>query len=59
MIEWAARRGVGFSGVVSIGDALNVDTADGLDRFAEDAATTTILLYIEGIKDARMFMSAE
>jgi acetyltransferase len=58
MVEWAAGRGVGFSGIVSIGDALDVDAADCLDWFAEDAATTAILLYLEDVKDARKFMSA-
>jgi acetyltransferase len=58
MVDWAAQRKVGFSGVVSIGDQLDVDIADLLDYFALDAATNAILLYVEGIKDARKFMSA-
>jgi len=58
LIEWAALRGVGFSGVVSIGDSIDVDFADLLDHFAMDRATRAILLYIESIKDARKFMSA-
>ncbi|KQW20622.1 GCN5 family acetyltransferase [Afipia sp. Root123D2] len=58
MVDWAAQRAVGFSGVVSIGDQLDVDIADLLDYFALDAETQAILLYIEAIKDARKFMSA-
>jgi acetyltransferase len=58
MVEWAAQRGVGFSGIVSIGDQLDVDVADLLDYFALDTKTRAILLYIEAIKDARKFMSA-
>ena len=58
MVDWAAQRKVGFSGVVSIGDQLDVDIGDMLDYFALDAATNAILLYVEGIKDARKFMSA-
>ena len=58
MIDWAAQRGVGFSGIVSIGDQLDVDIADLLDYFALDSKTRAILLYIEAIKDARKFMSA-
>ena len=58
MVEWAAQRGVGFSGIVSIGDQLDVDIADLLDYFALDGKTRAILLYIEAIKDARKFMSA-
>ena len=58
MVDWAAQRAVGFSGIVSIGDQLDVDIADLLDYFAMDQKTQAILLYIEAIKDARKFMSA-
>jgi len=58
MVDWAAQRGVGFSGIVSIGDQLDVDLADLLDHFALDSRTRAILLYIEAVKDARKFMSA-
>ncbi|QDF39343.1 bifunctional acetate--CoA ligase family protein/GNAT family N-acetyltransferase [Bradyrhizobium symbiodeficiens] len=58
MVDWAAPRGVGFSGIVSIGDQIDVDIADLLDYFAMDHKTRAILLYIESIKDARKFMSA-
>ncbi|UGY17867.1 bifunctional acetate--CoA ligase family protein/GNAT family N-acetyltransferase [Bradyrhizobium septentrionale] len=58
MIEWAAERRLGFSGIVSIGDQLDVDVADLLDYFAQDDHTNAILLYIEAVKDARKFMSA-
>ena len=34
MVEWAARRKVGFSAVVSLGDQVDVDLADCLDYFA-------------------------
>ncbi len=58
MVDWAAERSVGFSGIVSIGDQIDVDVADLLDYFALDNKTRAILLYIEGISDARKFMSA-
>jgi len=58
MVDWAAQRAVGFSGIVSIGDQLDVDIADLLDYFALDSKTRAILLYIEAVKDARKFMSA-
>jgi len=58
MVDWAAQRAVGFSGIVSIGDQLDVDIADLLDYFALDGRTHAILLYVEAIKDARKFMSA-
>jgi acetyltransferase len=58
MVDWAAREDVGFSGIVSIGDQLDVDIADLLDFFALDSKTDAILLYVEAVKDARKFMSA-
>jgi acetyltransferase len=58
MVDWAAQKAVGFSGIVTIGDQLDVDIADVLDFFALDDKTRAILLYVEAIKDARKFMSA-
>ncbi len=58
MIEWAARRTVGFSAVVSIGDQVDIDFSDLLDFFAMDRPTRSIVLYVESIKNAQKFMSA-
>jgi acetyltransferase len=58
VVEWAARRKIGFSAIASLGDQLDVDFGDLLDHFALDRATRAILLYIESIKDARKFISA-
>src|SRR6478736_5573745 len=58
LVEWAAKRSVGFSTVVSLGDQIDVDFGDLLDYFAVDRGTRAILLYIESVNDARKFMSA-
>src|SRR6478609_8276989 len=58
LVEWAAKRSIGFSAVISLGDQIDVDFGDLLDYFAVDRGTRAILLYIESIKDARKFMSA-
>jgi acetyltransferase len=58
LVEWSSTRDVGFSAVVSLGDAVDVDFADLLDHFATDHRTRAILLYVERIRDARKFMSA-
>ena len=58
LAEWASQRDIGFSGIVSLGDAVDVDFGDCLDHFAEDPATKAIILYVEAITDARKFMSA-
>jgi acetyltransferase len=58
VVEWAIQRQIGFSGVVSLGDAIDVDFGDCLDHFAEDASTSLIVLYVEAITNARKFLSA-
>jgi acetyltransferase len=57
ILDWALARDVGFSAMVSLGDAADVDFGDVLDYLALDAETGAILLYIEGVRDARAFMS--
>ena len=58
LVGWGSQRALGFSAVVSLGDALDVDVADCLDHFAGDRRTRAILLYVEAIKDAKKFMSS-
>ena len=58
MLDWAAERKVGFSGVVSVGDMADADLGDMIDVFAADPTTRAIVLYVEGITDAAKFMSA-
>lgn len=57
MIDWSEPRRVGFSAVVSLGAAADVDFGDILDYLALDTQTQCILLYVEGIRHARHFMS--
>lgn len=57
-IDWAHARGVGFSHVLNIGDAADIDFGDLLDYLALDYDTHGILLYVESITDARKFMTA-
>ncbi|HEY9234198.1 MULTISPECIES: bifunctional acetate--CoA ligase family protein/GNAT family N-acetyltransferase [Phenylobacterium] len=57
-IDWAHARGVGFSHLLTIGDAADIDFGDLLDYLALDHETHGILLYVESISDARKFMTA-
>ena len=50
--------GVGFTSVVSLGGAADVDFGELLDFLVADPTTDAILLYVEGIRDARRFISA-
>ena len=58
ILDWAHRALVGFTSVVSLGGAADVDFGEILDFLVADPETDAILLYIEGIHDARRFMSA-
>jgi acetyltransferase len=58
MMDWAETNGIGFSSVISTGASADLDFGEILDYLAFDTQTKGILLYIEGIRDARRFMSA-
>jgi acetyltransferase len=58
ILDWASGHGIGFSALVSIGSAADIDFGDILDYLAVDAKTHAILLYVEGIRHARHFLSA-
>ncbi|MCW9047147.1 MAG: bifunctional acetate--CoA ligase family protein/GNAT family N-acetyltransferase [Gammaproteobacteria bacterium] len=57
ILDWAASHNIGFSAIVSLGDAADIDFGDILDYLAQDPKTTSILLYVEGLRDSRSFMS--
>ena len=58
MLDWARPNGVGFSSVVSLGGSTDVDFGEIIDYLIEDPKTEHILLYIEGVRSARRFVSA-
>ena len=58
ILDWAEMNDIGFSAVVSTGIGADLDFGDYLDYLVSDPLTKSILLYIEGISDARRFMSS-
>ena len=58
ILEWAKTQRVGFSHFVSIGDMIDVGFHDLIDYFGRSAYTSSILIYMESLADARKFMSA-
>ena len=58
ILDWAMHENIGFSNFVSLGSMINVNFGDLIDYFGTDPKTRSILMYIEGITDARGFMSA-
>ncbi|MDD5753375.1 MAG: bifunctional acetate--CoA ligase family protein/GNAT family N-acetyltransferase [Methylococcales bacterium] len=57
ILDWAKSQDIGFSTVVSMGGAADIDFGEVLDYLATDTKTTGILMYVEGIRDARRFLS--
>ncbi len=58
ILDWAHTNQVGFSSVVSLGASTDIDVGEVLDYLVNDNQTRAILLYLEGVRDARSFMSA-
>ena len=58
ILDWAIHENIGFSNFVSIGSMIDVDFGDLIDYFGTDPKTRSILMYMEGIINARKFMSA-
>ncbi len=58
ILDWARPNNVGFSTVVSLGSSRDVDFGEALEFMISDPRTESIFLYVEGLRDARRFMSA-
>jgi acetyltransferase len=58
LLDWARPNNLGFSAVVSLGGSADLDFGELIDFLTYDPKTEQILLYIEGIRSARRFMSA-
>lgn len=57
ILDWASPKQIGFSSIISLGNAVDLDFGEILDFLAHDPLTETILLYIEGIHHAQRFMN--
>lgn len=57
LLDSAWSGGRGFSAVASLGATADVDFGQVLDYLSIDNQTRSILLYIEGVDDARAFLS--
>ncbi len=58
ILDWAMDARIGFSMFVSLGSMLDVDFGDLIDFLGDDPSTKSIMIYMEGIGQARKFMSA-
>ncbi|MHC4512983.1 MAG: bifunctional acetate--CoA ligase family protein/GNAT family N-acetyltransferase [Planctomycetota bacterium] len=58
ILDWSLKENVGFSAFVSMGSMLDVGWGDLIDYLGDDPNTSSILIYMESIGDARAFLSA-
>ncbi len=58
VLDWAKANHVGFSSVISLGTTADIDFGEILDYLIYDNRTHYILMYVEGIRNSRRFMSA-
>lgn len=55
LVRAAAERGIRFSQVLSYGNACDINEADLMEHFIQDAETDVIAAYIEGVRDGPRF----
>ena len=58
ILDWAVNAHIGFSMFASLGSMIDVDFGDLIDFLGDDSHTRSIMLYMEGVGNARKFMSA-
>jgi acetyltransferase len=58
ILDWSLKENVGFSYFVSVGEMIDIGFHDLIDYFGRDESTTSILIYMESLQNARRFMSA-
>lgn len=58
ILDWAVSVNIGFSLFASLGSMVDVDFGDLIDWLGDDPETKSILIYMEGVQNAKKFMSA-
>ncbi|WP_031497631.1 GNAT family N-acetyltransferase [Bryobacter aggregatus] len=58
ILDWAQQSQAGFSAFIALGRSPDIDFANCIDYLSEDPSTQSILLYLEGVRDASRFLSA-
>jgi acetyl coenzyme A synthetase (ADP forming)-like protein len=56
LVDWSLPEDIGFSGVISVGNQLDLGFEEYVRFFAEDEQTKAIILYIEEVRDGHRFM---
>jgi acetyltransferase len=58
ILDWAVNAHIGFSMFASLGSMIDVDFGDLIDFLGDDPETRSIMIYMEGVGNAKKFMSA-
>ena len=58
VLDWSTRESVGFSALVCTGTLLDVGWGELIHHLGDDPHTTSILVYMETIDDARSLLTA-
>jgi acetyltransferase len=58
ILDWSLNNEFGFSAIFCAGEGTDLELPEILDFLAADTHTESILLYLEGLHDARRFLSA-
>ncbi|MHB8895951.1 MAG: acetate--CoA ligase family protein [Candidatus Geothermincolia bacterium] len=58
LIDWARDQSVGFSKLISLGNNSDLVESDFLESLTEDAQTTVISMYLEGVSDGERFFES-
>lgn len=58
VLDWSFREKIGFSSFVSIGSMADINWGTLIDYLGSDPHTSSLLLYMETVGDARAFLSA-
>jgi acetyltransferase len=58
ILDWSLQENFGFSAFISIGSMLDVDWGDLIYYLGDDPHTSSIVIYMESVGNARSFLSA-
>lgn len=58
VLDWSFEENVGFSAFISVGSMLDVNWGDLIYYLGDDPQTTSIVIYMESVGNARSFLSA-
>ncbi len=56
IVDDASANDIGFSKIISVGNAVDIDEADLIDYLREDEKTKSIVLYLEGLVKGEKFL---